>query len=123
MKRRKIKSSYWLLGFFGFLGIQGFYNDPVYYVFFSFFGFSAYYWWGKLGTQDDERLIANRQKASSIAMRLTLTIIFVITVLSGILFSGQYEQLYVILLITVSLSFALGIVLWAYLTYRYDIEE
>jgi len=121
MKKALTEKS-WLIGFIGFLGFLGINGVPTMYIFFAFFGGFQYYWWHKLGTMEDERLIENRNRAGTLAFRIT----FCFGLLSSILISfvsQDYEFLYKAEIIILALTFALGANLWAYFTYKFDMGE
>lgn len=107
------------LGFLGFLGLNG---EPLMFLFFSFFGGFQYYWWNKLGTMEDERLIKNRNIAGMIAFKIAFCFSFLSSLLLGYIFH-DFRLLYQLELIIIAIAFALGTNLWAYLTYKYDMEE
>ncbi|MBN8049172.1 DUF3796 domain-containing protein [Paraclostridium bifermentans] len=121
MKKTIHKHSYFL-GFLGFLGFSGVNNDPIFFLNFAFFGCFAYFWWFKLGLTEDERLIADRYKSGSISFRICFSIAFLLSLFIG-QFSLDFELLYKIQLIILSLTFAISVNLWAYLTYKFDLED
>ena len=96
--------------------------DPIFFLNFAFFGCFAYFWWFKLGLTEDERLIADRYKAGSISFRICFSIAFLLSLFIG-QFSLDFELLYKIQLIILSLTFAISVNLWAYLTYKFDLED
>lgn len=120
--KRTLTNKSWLIGFLGFLGFYGIEGTPAMYLFFAFFGGFQYYWWSKLGTLEDERLIKNRNLAGSTAFRFAFCFGFLSSLLLSFI-SQDYELLYRLELIILALTFALGTNLWAFLTYKYDMGE
>ena len=120
--KRTLTNKSWLIGFLGLLGFTGIDGSPAMYLFFAFFGGFQYYWWYKLGTDEDERLIKNRNFAGVKAFRFAFCFGFLSSLLLSFL-SQNYELLYRLELIILALTFALGTNLWAFLTYKYDMGE
>ena len=123
---KKLHPAMGLLGILGFMGILGFtLNQPSFCTFFAFFGFFSWFWWGKLSNEPwDERLIANRLRATNKAFSLCFGFVFIgivlVTSLPG--FQETGFALHVLISI-VSLGFAAGLVLTSYLTNKYDQED
>lgn len=111
----------WMVGLLGFLGFLGL-HEPIYYLFFIFFGGFRYYWWEKIGTASDERLVENKNKAAAIAFKVTFIAGLIITLITNLVINDVH-LLYQIGLIVFSMSFAVGINLWAYLTYQYEFGD
>jgi len=129
MKTRQMKKLHpamGLLGCLGFQGILGFtLNQPAFCTFFAFFGFFSWFWWAKLSNEPwDERLLANRLRATNKALSLCFGIVFVGMVLVSLLpgFQETGFALHVLISI-VSLGFATASNLTAYLTNKYDQED
>lgn len=127
---RTVNPKLGLLGFLGFLGFFGFWTYSVSqavfpFVFFLFFGFFGFFYEGKLShTLMDERFRENRRKASAVANRTALSIIFLATlILVQGRFLGNLEYNLIALLIVIALSIALEVFLSEYLLYRYDHTE
>ncbi|MEK4031197.1 MULTISPECIES: DUF3796 domain-containing protein [Bacillaceae] len=120
--KRTLTNKSWLIGLLGFLGFLGTSGPPAMYLFFAFFGGLQYYWWYKLGTEEDERLIENRNIAGTKAFRIAFCFGFLSSLVLSFL-SLDYALLYRAELIILALTFALGTNLWAYLTYKYDAGE
>ena len=108
----------WMLGLLGFLGFMGF-REPLFFMFFLFFGGFRYYWWQKIGTETDERLTENKNKAAAIAFKITFIISIIATLIFGLTISDTFI-LYKLQLAILSLVFAIGINLWAYYTYQFE---
>ncbi|MEG2247117.1 MAG: DUF3796 domain-containing protein, partial [Peptostreptococcaceae bacterium] len=68
-----------IFAFFGFLGIKHLNGDPLSLIWFAFFAEFSHIWWSKLGCYEDERLIANKHRAGTIALYTGLVIVFVST--------------------------------------------
>ena len=122
----KIHPAMGLLGCLGFMGILGFtLNQPASCAFFNFFGFFSSFWWRTLSNEPwDERLLANRLRASNKAMTLCFSIVFLGMVLVGLLPALRNTEFAIHLLISiVSLGFATASNLTAYLTSKYDRED
>lgn len=119
--RKELTNKSWLIGFLGFLGILGLKGEPSFLLFFAFFGGFQYIWWYKLGTTYDERLIENRNKAGIKALQISLVFGLITNVILSIVFTN-YELLYRGALIIFSMTFAIGVTSWSYLTYKYDKE-
>ncbi|WP_414053222.1 DUF3796 domain-containing protein [Macrococcus equi] len=111
----------WLIGLLGFLGFIGI-KTPIFLIYFIFFGGFRYIWWNKIGTASDERLIENKNKAATRAIKITFIFILISTIILNILIT-DYKVLYQIQLSLFSLGFAVGINLWAYYTYQFENEE
>lgn len=120
--KRKITNKSWLIGFLGFIGFLGLKGEPSLLLFFTFFGGFQYFWLYKLGTNYDERLIENRSKAGVNAFQIALVFGLITNIIMSITLTN-YEILYRGALIIFSLTFAIGVNSWAYLTYKYDMEE
>ncbi|MDI7741309.1 DUF3796 domain-containing protein [Lysinibacillus fusiformis] len=120
--KRTVTNKSWLIGLFGFFGFFGINGSPAMYLFFAFFGGLQYYWWHKLGTDEDERLIENRNIAGTRAFRIAFCFGFLSSLILSFI-SHDYEFLYQAELIILALTFAFGTNLWAYLTYKYDMGE
>ena len=116
-----------LLGFAGFLGIWSYQinNDVFPFVFFSFFGFSGFFFEGKMSnTLMDERYVENRMKAQLQAYRIGFSITALTLIASSWswLFRTNDSKL-LFITIALSLSYALVKFIAEYLVYRYDIKE
>ena len=108
----------WLLGFTGFLGLTGITGAPAFLLFFGMFGYFGDLWWRKL--QDpDERLFANKRLAASNVFPWCLCAFLLLSVASSMLFTDPWT-LYRMQLALLGLTWAVAIIAWAYLTYRYD---
>ncbi|UJS27477.1 DUF3796 domain-containing protein [Macrococcoides canis] len=116
-----ISNKHWIVSLLGFLGFMGF-DEPLFFLFFLFFGGFRYYWWQKIGSETDERLLENKNTAAAKAFKITFIISIVTTILIG-LFINDSLLLYKIQLAILSLSFAIGINLWAYYTYQLEFGE
>ena len=123
----KIEKHLWLLGFLGFLGCLGFLQNSGY-LFFAFFGFFSWFWEYRLRQGgEDERLQGNRAKAAQRALTISMVIIWG----SAILISSggqnptitELENKNSLMLMVISMGFALSLILSSYLTYRYDTAE
>lgn len=127
---RKLSPKLGFLGLFGFLGFAGIWtfqtDGSVFpFLFFVFFGFFGFFFESKMsGTFMDERFRENADRAQLIALRTTVTIIFIALILLGQdrLF-GKLEYTLIALSITLSLALALGVFLSEYLLYRLDYDE
>lgn len=120
--KRELTNKSWFIGFLGFLGFLGLKGEPSLLLFFAFFGGFQYIWLYKLGTTYDERLIENRSKAGIKAFQIALVFGLITNVILSITFT-EYEILYRGALIIFSLTFAIGVNSWSYLTYKYDKED
>lgn len=120
--KKTLTNKSWLIGLLGFLGFTGIQGFPAMYLFFAFFGGFQYYWWYKLGKNEDERLIENRNIAGTNAFRIAFCFGFLSSLILSFL-PYNYSFLYQAELIILALTFALGTNLWAYLTYKYDMGE
>ncbi|MDK2584610.1 DUF3796 domain-containing protein [Romboutsia sedimentorum] len=111
--------------FLGFLGFQGFKElngDPLGVLAFGWFAFFSVYWWCKLGTREDERLIYNKNRAGSIAFYTGFVLAIVASVLVR-LYTSDVLTLYRLQVLIIALTFAMSANLWAFLTYRFDMKE
>ncbi|MGM0215862.1 DUF3796 domain-containing protein [Enterococcus sp. AZ109] len=117
----RAKKGMGFLGFLGFLGLLGYLLDhPDFYLFFAFFGFFAFYWEGRLNKEKpDERLKSCYTRAQTIAFRVGMSISWGTLILLT-QFSLPYKTKYSVLVIAISLAFALSVILVPMLTYRYD---
>ena len=109
--------------FLGFLGFQGFKElngDPLGLVAFGWFAFFSNYWWCKLGSREDERLIYNKNRAGSIALYTGFILAIVASFLIR-LFTVDLETLYRMQVLIIVLTFAISANLWAFLTYKFDV--
>jgi hypothetical protein len=109
--------------FLGFLGFQGFKElsgDPLGLLAFGWFAFFSVYWWCKLGSCEDERLIYNKNRAGSIALYIGFVLAIVSSVLIR-LFTVDLLTLYRVQILILALAFAISMNLWAFLTYKFDL--
>ncbi|WP_275400822.1 DUF3796 domain-containing protein [Enterococcus faecium] len=120
--KKELTNKSWLIGFLGFLGFLGLKGEPNLFLFFAFFGGFQYIWLYKLGTNYDERLIENRNKASIKAFQIALIFGLIANIILSFMYI-DYEMLYKGSLIIFSLTFAIGVNSWSYLTYKYDKED
>ncbi|WP_270334540.1 DUF3796 domain-containing protein [Ligilactobacillus acidipiscis] len=120
MNSKRLGRFSWVVGFLGFIGLLGLNHSPTFYLFFAFFGGFQYYWWFKLG-QEDERLAANKGKAAVRAFGLTFALGFVVLLAISYL-ALEAELLYELALIIFALTFALSFDLWALITYKLDVR-
>jgi len=120
--KKELTNKSWLIGFLGFLGCLGIQGEPNLLLFFSFFGGFQYIWLYKLGAIYDERLIENKHKAAVKALQIALIFGLIMNITISFIFS-DYEILYRLSLSVFSLTFAIGLNSWAYLTYKYDKED
>ncbi|CEH33987.1 DUF3796 domain-containing protein [Romboutsia lituseburensis] len=104
---------------FGFLGFKELNGDPLGLLYFGFFGNLSVYWWCKLGTYEDERLISNKQRAGCIAFYIGFLLAVVASVLIR-LYTVDLLMLYRLQVLIVALTFAISMNLWAFLTYKFD---
>ena len=111
-----------LFALFGFLGFKEFNGDPLGLLYFGFFGNLASYWWYKLGDVEDERLIYNKHKAGMIALYTGFVLAIVLSVLVR-LFTVDLLTLYRMQIFIISLTFAVSMNLWAFLTYKLDLGQ
>lgn len=116
---KKLTPFSWMLGFIGFSGFAGLYSYPQYFLLLALFSGFQNFWWYKLGSQYDERLIKNRLKAGLDAFKIAMILLFIATIILS-LFDLNYFLLYKLELFLIGITFALGTNLWAYLTYKYD---
>ncbi|MGL5753894.1 MAG: hypothetical protein ACRCYC_01075 [Paraclostridium sp.] len=86
---------------------------------FAFFAEFSHIWWSKLGYYEDERLIANKHRAGTIALYTGLVIVFVSTFAIR-LYTVDLFIIYKLQILTIALSFAFAMNLWAFLTYKFD---
>lgn len=124
---RKISPLLCILGVLGIIGPIAYYFTGETYTlgFMLFFGFFSFYFEGKMSNQlIDERFRENSMKASSIAFRTGLTMIFL-----SIMFSIQYlegysmKMAYHFLVGAVSLTFGITLTMHQYLIYKFDSKE
>ena len=108
-----------LFAFFGFLGIKHINSDPLGLIWFAFFAEFSHIWWSKLGDYEDERLIANKRRAGTIALYAGLTIIFLSTFAIR-LYTVDLMAIYKLQILSIALGFAFSMNLWAFLTYKFD---
>ena len=127
---RKLNPKMGFLGLFGFCGFLGFWTyqiDKIIFpfVFFIFFGFFGFFYEGKLSnTFMDERYKENKIKANSLANKLTLTIVFLTTLIVGQgKLMGSLEYTFIAYIIIISLAMALELFLNEFLLYHYDHRE
>ncbi|MDK2562362.1 DUF3796 domain-containing protein [Romboutsia sedimentorum] len=111
-----------LFALFGFLGFKDLNGDPLGLLYFGFFGNLSVYWWCKLGSCEDERLIYNKHRAGSIAFYTGFVLAVVASVLIR-LYTSDVLTLYRMQVLIISLTFAMSANLWAFLTYRFDMKE
>lgn len=109
-----------LLGFLGFFGFTELKSDPLGLLAFSWFAYFSHYWWNKLGTCKDERLIYNKNRAGSIALYTGFVLAVVASVLVRLV-TVDILTLYRAQVLILSLTFAIAMNLWAFLTYRFDL--
>ncbi|MCU9811081.1 MULTISPECIES: DUF3796 domain-containing protein [Paraclostridium] len=108
-----------LFAFFGLLGIKHIDSDPLGLLWFMFFAQLSHIWWSKLGDCEDERLIANKHRAGTIALYTG----FVIAIVSSYairLYTSDLLSLYKLQILILSLTFAISVNLWGFLTYKFD---
>lgn len=118
------------LGFLGFLGLLGFLGIPGYlrfgnaspFVFFAFFGFFGFFYEAKMSnTLRDERFRENQMRAERDAYRMGFVpVVLALILLSQRLLADNPALTAVLLVVILSLDFALVIFLQSYLLYRYD---
>ncbi|CEN88775.1 Protein of uncharacterised function (DUF3796) [[Clostridium] sordellii] len=125
---KKINSSKYLfllalLGFSGFPGFAGINGEPSDLLWFSSWGSFSYIWWAKLDNFEDERLKFNKYRAGSIAFRICLLIAFTLSILSFLQPNLTFELLCRTQLLILTLTFAVSVNLWAFLTYRFDMKS
>ena len=118
------------LGFLGFLGLLGFLGIPGYlrfgdaspFVFFAFFGFFGFFYEAKMSnTLRDERFRENQLRAERDAYRVGFVpVVLALILLSQRLLAENPALTAVLLVVILSLDFALVIFLRTYLLYRYD---
>lgn len=104
---------------FGFLGFKELHGEPLGLLYFAFFGQLAHIWWNKLGNHEDERLIYNKNKAGYIAFFSG----FILSAISSYLirmYTVDLLTLYRMQILILSLSFAISMNLWGFLTYKFD---
>jgi hypothetical protein len=109
-----------LFALFGFLGFKELNGDPLGLLAFGWFAFFSVYWWYKLGSCEDERLIYNKNRAGSIALYIGFVLAIVASVLIR-LFIVDLLTLYRMQVLILALTFAISINLWAFLTYKFDL--
>ena len=108
-----------LFALFGFLGFKELNGDPLGLLYFGWFAYFSYIWWNKLGSCEDERLIYNKNRAGSIALYTGFVLAVVASVLIR-LYTVDILTLYRLQVLILSVTFAISINLWAFLTYRFD---
>lgn len=134
---RRINPKLGLLGLLGILGFSGFLPDalmvfnprsaltaPIFFFFFGFFGFFGFYYEGKLSnTLIDERFVANSHRATALANRASLLLIFFASIfVMTIIRIHPYHMLGIFIAI-IGLAFGLAFFLQSYLLYRFETEE
>ncbi|CEN82987.1 Uncharacterised protein [[Clostridium] sordellii] len=72
---------------------------------------------------EDERLKFNKYRAESIAFRICLLIAFTLSILSFLQPNLTFELLCRTQLLILTLTFAVSVNLWAFLTYRFDMKS
>lgn len=108
-----------LSAFFGLLGLKHFDSDPLSLLWLTFFGQFSYIWWNKLGDYEDERLIANKHRAGTIALYTGLVLSLVASYAIR-LYTVDIFTLYKLQILILALTFVISVNLWAFLTYKFD---
>ncbi len=108
-----------LFAFFGLLGLKHLNSDPLGLLWFAFLGQLSYIWWNKLGDYEDERLIANKHRAGTIAFYVGFVLAVVASYLIR-LYTVDILILYKLQILILALTFAISMNLWAFLTYKFD---
>lgn len=132
-KSGPIKKYQWCMGFLGFTGFLGFFDpsqDSTLFLFFGFFGFFSWYWEYKLQQSgEDERLLQNRLKATNIAFRTAIFMVWFGAMLVNNLLPKIFVKMQILqnkyhfITIIIALGYAVGLILASYLTYRFDNKE
>lgn len=131
---RRINPKLGLLGFLGFLGFMGFLPyildvefftiTPIFFFFFAFFGFFGFYYEGKMSdTLIDERFVANMHRATAIANKISLVLIFGVSIFSIALLNLSTFAMLSVLATVIGIAFGLSVFLSQYLLYKYENEE
>lgn len=108
-----------LFALFGLLGFKDLNGDPLGLLAFGWFAFLSHIWWNKLGYDEDERLIYNKNRAGSIALYTGFVLAVVASVLIR-LYTVDLLTLYRMQVLIIALTFAISMNLWAFLTYKFD---
>ena len=116
-----VKRYTWMLGFVGFLGVKGFIDQPFYLLLFGMFGFFAHFWWYKIGSTLDERLLYNRNGAAQLVFPWFFGAMLGLSLGAYMLFPDPWNLCRALMTI-LSLGYAGASITWAYLTYRYDLK-
>lgn len=129
-RSRKINPKLGLFGLLGFLGFLGFWtystDKAIFpFVFFIFFGFFGFFYEGKMSnTFMDERYKENKMQAHLVANKISLTIIFIATLVLGQgKLVGNIEYTFIAYVIIISLTIAFNLFLSEYLLYHYDHDD
>lgn len=130
-KQKKIRKYEWLLGFLGFAGLYGMFdNNPPEILFFAFFGFFSRFWDYKFQNEiEDERLIENRYRATSVAFKSSFSIVLLIIAVGCTILRAlvkplrSLENQYKFILAVIAFGFAFAMLLTSYLTYRFDKKD
>lgn len=108
-----------LFALFALLGLKDLNSNPLGLLWFGFLGQLSYIWWNKLGEYEDERLIANKHRAGTIAF-YTGFVLAVVASYAIRLYTVDILLLYKLQILILSLTFAISMNLWAFLTYKFD---
>lgn len=122
MKKNKVTKYSYILGFAGFFGFSGLTDKTLGFLCFIAFGIFSNFWWYKLGNLNNDHLVLNKNRACSISFRICFGIAFVLTCILGIILKN-FEILYKLQLIILSLSLASALNLWAFLTYKFSTNK
>jgi len=132
---KKINPRLGLLGLLGFMGFLGFlpmylnvmdvFHVPTFFFFFAFFGFFGFHYEGKMSdTLIDERFIFNKNRASSIASKIALWLVIIVTVLTMMAVNSLSVYAFSsIIIATIGFALALLAFLEPYLLYRFENGE
>lgn len=104
---------------FALFGIKHLNSDPLGLLWFGFLGHFSYIWWNKLGDLEDERLIANKHRAGTIAFYTGVILAFIASYAIRF-YTVDILSLYKLQILILALTFALSMNLWAFLTYKFD---
>ena len=105
---------------FGLQGFNGLHGDPSDFLYFAFFANLGNIWWYKLGDCEDERFTCNKHKAGYISLRICLPFAVILSILIN-LSTVDLITLYRFQILILSLTFAIAMNLWAFLTYKFDV--
>ncbi len=115
-----ISKNLFLLGFLAFMGFKGVNNEPLYFIYFAFGGYFSHFWWYKLAYLQKTSFKSHKYRAGLISFGICSAMALALIILIK-LFSLDMQSSFKMLLLTISITFAMSMNLWAVLTYRFSL--